>query len=348
MRRLPLLTLALLLSAIAESSQPPCHAGEGVRRGEIAFEVTPAERDVPKRFRLENHRFPFEQRPLETSSQKIRIFEVTFPSPVVTPHPSNNTVHCEYLRPAAEGKHPGVIVLHILGGDFELSRLFARTLAHHGVCALFVKMPYYGPRRAPGAPTRMVGIDPHLTVQGMTQAVLDIRRATAWLGQQPEVDGQQLGVFGISLGGITGALAAAAEPRLQNIYLALAGGDIAQVGLRSPYAAAALKKWLDAGETRESFEAVLRPVDPLTYAKALHGRRIAMVNARFDEIIPPDCTVSLWRALGEPEILWLDCGHYTSGRFLFDTLARVTHFFQATGKDETSTNSPGGPAASGR
>ena len=109
----------------------------------------------------------------------------------------------------------------------------------------------------------MVGIDPRQTVEGMTQAILDIRRATAWLGRQPEVDGERLGVFGISLGGITGALAAAAEPRLQNIFLALAGGDIGKVGLKSPYAAAAVKKWLDSGETLGSFEAVLRPVEPI-------------------------------------------------------------------------------------
>ena len=29
---------------------------------------------------------------------------VTFPSPVETPHPANNTVHCEYFRPLAAGR----------------------------------------------------------------------------------------------------------------------------------------------------------------------------------------------------------------------------------------------------
>ena len=39
----------------------------------------------------------------------------------------------------------------------------------------------------------------------MTQAVLDIRRATAWLADRPEVDAERLGIFGVSLGGITAA-----------------------------------------------------------------------------------------------------------------------------------------------
>ena len=100
---------------------------------------------------LAPHSFSFMQRRLDDPSQVLKLWEVTFPSPVVTPHPNNNTVHCEYFQPLAAGKHPGVIVLHILGGDFALSRLFCRSLAHHGVAALFVKMPYYGPG---GSPTR--------------------------------------------------------------------------------------------------------------------------------------------------------------------------------------------------
>ncbi len=284
---------------------------------------------MPVPFRLAEHRFAFEQRPQESAAARLRLSQVTFPSPVVTPHEVNNTVHCEYFRPAAEGKYPGVIVLHILGGDFDLCRLMGRTLAHHGVCALFVKMPYYGERRPPGLPARMISVDPKQSVAGMTQAVLDIRRATAWLGQQSEVDPRQLGVFGISLGAITGALAAECEPRLQNVFLVMAGGDIGRVGANSPYAAAAQKKWLEGGGTLEGLVEALRPIDPATYGKNLHGRRVTMVNARYDEIIPRECTLSLWKAAGEPEIIWHDCGHYSMGRFLFDVMARATKFYQA-------------------
>jgi len=297
-------------------------------RGEIEFVPTEQESKVPERFRLSKHRFVFEQRPQETTSTRIRIAELTFPSPVVTPHEVNNTVHAEYFRPARDGRYPGVIVLHILGGDFDLCRLVGRTLAHHGVCALFVKMPYYGPRRPVGSSVRMISVDPAESVRGMTQAVLDVRRATAWLGQQTEIDPQQLGVFGISLGAITGALAAECEPRLRNVFLVMAGGDIGKVTARSPYAAMAHRKWLANGGTLESLSAALRPVDPVSYAENLRGRRVLMVNARHDEIIPPECTLSLWKAAGEPEIVWYDCGHYSMARFLFDVLAKATTFYK--------------------
>jgi hypothetical protein len=53
-----------------------------------------------------------------------------------------------------------------------------------------------------------------------------------------------------------------------------------------------------------------------------------MLNARYDEVIPRECTESLWHALGEPEIVWWDAGHYSAARFMLDGLARVTRFFE--------------------
>ena len=111
------------------------------RRGQAHFRPTAAEGQVPEMFRLEDHTFDFRQMPLASPGTGYDVFEVTFPSPVETPHANNNTVHCEYFRPRGTGKHPAAIVLHILGGAFDLSRLFARQLAAGGVAALFLKLP---------------------------------------------------------------------------------------------------------------------------------------------------------------------------------------------------------------
>jgi dienelactone hydrolase len=220
-------------------------------------------------------------------------------------------------------------VLHILGGDFPLARLFCNTLAQHGVHALFLKMPYYGPRRDPDSPRRMVSPDPRETVAGMTQAVLDIRRGSAWLEAQPEIDPDRLGIFGISLGGITAALAMAAEPRLQNVCLMLAGGDIGRAILDSPETQPIRERWLAQGGTRDEFLEIFRAVDPVTYAAAARGKRILMLNARDDEVIPRACTESLWKALGQPEIQWYPGGHYSVVRHLFSALLRAGRFFAA-------------------
>ena len=110
------------LGAVREAAKPT--------RGIVEFEPSAGEASLPAQFQLEGHSFSFEETPQATSGATMRISQVTFPSPVVTPHPNNNTVHCEYFCPTAAGKKPGVIVLHILGGDFDL---LAIVLPHAGL-----------------------------------------------------------------------------------------------------------------------------------------------------------------------------------------------------------------------
>lgn len=299
-------------------------------QGTVAFTPAADESEVPERFRLKAATFPWQAQPLLEDSTTIEVWDVSFPSPVVTPHKNNNTVHAEYFRPRSAGKHPAVIVLHILGGDFPLSRLFCNRLAQQGVAALFVKMPFYGPRRDPNSTRRMVSINPDETVEGMTQAVLDIRRSVAWLASRDEVDAEQIGIFGISLGGITGALAASIEPRIQNVCLLLAGGDIGRVALDSPQ----LKKVPGklpaiANGDRAAFLEKLSQIDPVTYATRARDKRILMLNAKSDEVIPKECTLALWRGFGEPEIKWYSGGHYSVVIHLFRALENVAHFFAA-------------------
>ena len=244
----------------------------------------------------------------------MRMSLLTFPSPIVTPHPNNNTVHCEYFCPLAPGKKPGVIVLHILGGDFEFAASFAGHWPRAESRRCFLKMPYYGERQQPGVDIRMISMDPHQTVRGMTQAVCDIRRAASWLGAQEEVDREQLGIMGISLGGITAALAISIEPRFSKACLLLAGGDMGEVAWTSTEMEPLRKQWAEKGGTKEELFAALKVVDPVTYAQPVPGRKILMLNASHDEVVPPACTKALWRSCGEPEIVWWDAGHYSAVR----------------------------------
>ncbi len=309
----------------AEETLPPD------RDGEVRYEPAANESIVAEIFRLPAGTFPFHQTFVDSRSPKYELSLVTFPSPVETPHPNNNTVHTEYFRPRSEGKHAGVIVLHILGGDFELSRMFCKQLALSNVAALFLKLPYYGEREQPGVDIQMISTDPYQTAEGMRQGILDIRRAGGWLRGQPEVDPEELGIMGISLGGITSALAGTAEPRFKKMFLMLAGGDLGQIGWESdglPELAEARQRWLAQGKTKEELLEVLRPFDPVQYGQNVRDRKILMLNASHDEVVPPACTVSLWKAFGEPEIQWVDAGHYTAMRFIPGALQRTAKFFQ--------------------
>jgi hypothetical protein len=301
-----------------------------VRQGEVRFQpAADDDRAVPERFRLPAATFEFTETPQPGWKGEVKVSLLTFPSPVKTPHQNNNTVHCEYYRPSKPGKYPACVVLHILGGDFPLARLFAHQLAQHGVASLFLKMPYYGERHQPGVDVKMISSNPDETVRGMTQAVKDIRYAAAWLAAQEEVDADQLGVFGISLGGITASLATAAEPRFTKCCPVLAGGDMGQV-LRSSnerHLVDARKQWLEKGRSLDELDELMKSIDPCTYGSCLAGRNVLMLNARNDEVIPHACTEHLWEAFGRPPIFWYEAGHYSAMLYLADALDKVTTFF---------------------
>lgn len=304
----------------------PSQAAEPSESGTVQFRaMDPAQTPAP--FRLEDHEFPYELtwRSLETS--RFDAADVTFPSPVKTPHEANNTVHAEYYRPKKSGKRPAVIVLHILGGDFALARLFCHSLNQRGIAALFVKMPYYGPRRIPGVPRRMIAEDPRETVEGMTQAVLDIRRASALLAEREEIDAERIGILGVSLGGITAALAAEAEPRIQNVCLLLAGGDFPKIAAESKEFARQRERFRSSGADPEKFTRIISEVDPLRYAQLLQNRRVLMLNAETDEVIPRASTEALWSAAGKPQIVWFSGGHYSVMRHLPAALHQANDFF---------------------
>ncbi len=298
-------------------------------RGTVTFQPGPDESKVPEYFRLTPHQFEFRTKPLY-AGPKYRVSRLTYPSPVTTEIIENNTVHAEYFQPAGPGPFPACVVLHILGGDFVLAETVASHLATHGIAALFIKMPYYGPRRGKDSSRRLLAEDPQETVEGMTQAVLDIRRATAWLAERREVDANRLGITGISLGGIMSALAASGEPRLQNVAIVLGGGNFAEMlwANESERAQKFREKWLAAGKTRESFREVISRIDPVTHGHLLKGRRVLMIAAKNDTIIPPASAEALWESIGrEPELVWLDAGHYSAIRYLPLELVRLDVFF---------------------
>ena len=194
---------------------------------------------------------------------------------------------------------------------------------------MFLKMPYYGPRRPAEGKVRMVSADLPLTVASFTQAVLDIRRATAWLAAQTEIDAQRIGVTGISLGGIVAALATAGEPRIQRSCLVLAGGNLAKIIMESEETADVRAAWADQKFEPQQIIDQLNQIDPLTYADRIKSRKLLMFNASQDKVVPPICTEALWKAVGEPEIHWWRAGHYSAAWYLPTALLQMSQFFAA-------------------
>jgi hypothetical protein len=305
-------------------------AADSVEKGEVAFRPGPLEASVPERFRLEPATFSYELAPVLTT-RRYSVSRLRFASPIETPDAENNVVHAEYFAPVGFGTNrPAVVVLHILGSDFPLSRYMAARLADRGVAALFVKLPYYGERRPPErrgkSSKRFLSDDIERSVSAMRQGVCDVRRAVSWLKSRPDVDGTRLAVAGISLGGIVSSVAAAVDPAIQRAVFLLAGGDLSVILWEMPEGASFRKLWLDSGRTQLDLKVLTDPFDPLTYANRLVGKRVLMIAGNVDEVVPPSSTVALWQAAGKPPIHWYDCGHYSSVGFLLPGIRRTVDF----------------------
>jgi predicted esterase len=73
---------------------------------------------------------------------------------------------------------------------------------------------------------------------------------------------------------------------------------------------------------------VVNQIDPVTYGHLLKGRRVLMIAAKNDEIIPPASEKALFESIGnEPELVWLDAGHYSAIKYLPQELVRLDLFF---------------------
>lgn len=320
----------LSLVALPVVALPAAAATSPAEKGAVHFRAAGDQHDVPERYRLAEHTFPFELT-LKGSvpGVNVDVFVLRFPSPVETACRENNTVYAEYYRPRGAGPFPGAIVLDVTAGDQSLSRSMATHLAAHGIAGLFVQMAYYGPRRPPGSKLRMLSPDVNHSVDAVRQTVLDLRRAAAWLAARPELDANRLGVVGTSLGSFIGTLAAEMEPRLTRVAVLLGGGGLVDAYYDDPRGKPYRALWESLGGTKEKLAKLLAPVDPLTCAANLRDRKLLMLAARRDDVVPPRMAEALWRATGRQKIVWYDCTHYGAVAYLVPAMAELVHHFGA-------------------
>jgi dienelactone hydrolase len=301
----------------------PLVAGPKPETGSVPFTADDEKAGVPERFRLKPHTFDYTlTHKHELTHSEVDVYALTFPSPVTTKHASNNTVHAEFFVPKGATKRPAAVVLDILDGTQVVGRAEALWLAQHNIPALIVHMAYYGPRRA-GSRERLLSTDVEKSVANITQTVLDCRRAVAWLETRPEVDAGKLAVVGTSLGSLVGGVVAGAEPKVKSACLLLGGGGLVDSFAEHPMAGPVLVTLAVAGVTTDKLKALIDPVDPLTYADRLKGKRLLLIAASRDDVVPPAAMKRLWEGTGKPPLVWVDETHIGAAVHMFQMMRAV-------------------------
>jgi cephalosporin-C deacetylase-like acetyl esterase len=313
--------LILVLSTAAVRADTPAS-------GKFRFEPDANEKTaVPERYRLDARDLEYKlSLRYELRHSGVSVYNLSFPSPVQSPIPENNTVHAELFLPnsaSATNKVPAVIVLDILDGAAVVARGEAVWLAQHDVACLFVHMAHYGPRRPPGSKVRLLSPNIDQTMAAVKQSVLDCRCATSWLCSRPDIDSSRLGLVGTSLGSLVGANVAGAEPRLKNVCLLLPCGGLVDALYDHPKA----KPYMDVISFlggKNALKRMIAPADPITYAEQLKNRNVLILAASRDDVLPPSGAKALWEATGKQKIVWFDSTHVGAAAFALPALQAVT------------------------
>ena len=245
-----------------------------------------------------------------------------FPSTLVTPHVENNTVEARWFpspgEPPVGARGPrgrAAVVLPQWNSDPQGHIGLSRVLARFGVSALRMSLPYHD-ARMPGELTRadyIVSSNIARTIQVCRQAVLDARRAIAWLALQGY---ERIGILGSSLGSCLALLTTAHEPRIRAEALNHVSpwfADVVWRGLSTRHVREGLNGRIDLERLRDLW----RPISPLSYLDRVGHAKTLLVYARYDLTFPVDLSRMLideFAKRGMPhEVAVLPCGHYTTG-----------------------------------
>jgi dienelactone hydrolase len=197
--------------------------------------------------------------------------------------------------PPGRGRRPAVVFVHGSGGDRTELLPEAGLLAAWGVVALTITAPSATAQSSAATPGQVLGEMRAVAIDD----VVAVRRAVDVLASLPFVDERRIGYLGWSAGARTGALVAAAEPRLRALVLLSAGA--API---SAYAAAAPP----ALRTRVRRE--LGSVDPLRYVARARPGSLLLEDGRRDAIVPRAALLNVVHAAPRGTIVrWYDATH---------------------------------------
>ncbi len=217
---------------------------------------------------------------------------------------------------SAQKKVPGVVLLHGKDDDLnEVLMLFmARSLAANGYASL---IPEVAKNDAQGKPKAdPLSADAALLRRSFIASIHDVRRTLDLFTAQPEIDATRIGLIGLSLGSIRGAVTTSVDTRIKTAVFLVGGADWPTILSQSEdpdtraYHARYVRK---SASERQRQDQILADVDPRNFVAHIASRPILMINGTKDVLIPKASAQALFSAAREPKKqIWLPYGHFLS------------------------------------
>ncbi len=261
---------------------------------------------------------------LEAAEPGCGDYLARFPSARPIGNSTNDLVSMEWFAARDEDKQirtaRAIVVVHESGSRMTVGRIIARGISGQGLHAFLIHLPGYGARRD----AELSKTD--RTLPSLQQAIADVRRARDAVVALPAIDHSVVGVQGTSLGGFVTATAAGLDHGYDRVFILLAGGNLHDVVLNGAKDAANTRKKLAAaGVTEDQIKELARHVEPLRLAHRIHPAETWLYSGKFDDVVPPRCSLALAKAARLPEghHIELPADHYSGAIYLPQVVEQI-------------------------
>lgn len=251
---------------------------------------------------------------------------ITWPSPVQTAYPKNDTARVD-LFPCSRGwEAPTVLMLHALMSTGDLGyRKWAARFNELGWNACFLHLPYHYSRVPEGYWNGELAMTADLmrNAEGLRQGVIEVRQVMAALRER---GGREFGLLGTSYGGWIGALLAAVEPDLRFVALMAPIVNVHHALWESPAAFTMRRELRRAGIDPALVSRHFHLSSPLHMQPRVSPDRILLVAGDYDLVARPADIVALHEKWRGSELLRVSQGHF-GYRMMRETVGRLQERF---------------------
>jgi hypothetical protein len=259
---------------------------------------------------------------------KNNLSEIRFKSDVNTLDETNDNVYLLFKDTTQKSK--ACILVHGLGMEIGSKWDTYLKIVPETIGACYIDLPYQRHRKTK-IDLLTLFADAISTLNFFKQGTFDIIKTVNIL---KNLGYKEISIIGISLGSIFSIMAMALDNRIKKGVFLLAGGDHSILTWKSPVMYKTRAIYKKKGITRErclrartllsAFTGSVKKgvipfdiksnivclyFDPLTFAPSIDPKKVLMVNALFDMIIPRKSTIRLHDALGRPKIIWFPATH---------------------------------------
>ncbi|NTJ35997.1 dienelactone hydrolase-related enzyme [Agrobacterium rhizogenes] len=248
-----------------------------------------------------------------------------FPSGMSTDVEENNVVWAKITESGSFGQ---VLVIFHHWNASARNRQIANFFSKRGITVVEIAMPYHFERNRPGAVHADYMLSPNLgrTIQSVRQAVWDGRKLIRWLNSEGY---REISVLGMSLGSWVAGLVAAHDSAVSKASLFLTAGSLADM-VWTGRATRSIRESLEPEIKLTELRRAWAPLNLETYAQNLARPDLALhvVLAERDKVVLPELSQRFMQRLkdagAQPNILELNCGHYSLGMPPYIVLAGLS------------------------